>query len=161
MWLRLLSILLLTGGLIGLGSAQAASSSDASNPAANPLLTDRGKFRPLILVTPSAENTGYQRMLTDIQRQRASLEERRMLFYRVEDDKGWREGKPMTQPETRALLDALELDAQGALQIVLVGLDGGKKMQLEGHVELQEVFRAIDNMPMRQAEMKNQDESPQ
>ncbi|MFD2191654.1 DUF4174 domain-containing protein [Pistricoccus aurantiacus] len=156
MWLRLWSILLLTGGLMGTGIAQEGG----VNPAANPLITDQGKFRPLILVTPSAENADYQRMLADIQRQRASLEERRMLLYRIEDSEGWREDKPMTAPETRALLEALELDAQGPLQVVLVGLDGGKKMQLEGHVELQEIFRTIDNMPMRRAQMKHQNESP-
>lgn len=40
-------------------------------------------------------------------------------------------------------------------QYVLIGKDGGLKLRQSPTLDLQEIFRTIDAMPMRQAEMKN------
>ncbi|MGC3871683.1 DUF4174 domain-containing protein [Halomonas sp. GXIMD04776] len=125
----------------------------ADNPA-NPLITDRGKFRPLILVTPSIEHDAYVRMREQLQRHRAEFDDRRMMLYSVEDGNGHRTGRPMTRFETEALLEALEVDPQGPMTVILVGYDGGKKMQLEGYVDPQQIFDIIDKMPMRQSEQR-------
>lgn len=66
--------------------------------------------------------------------------------------------------DTDAGVDAsgLKLDslgAQSALKIrvpsvVLVGKDGGEKLRREGFIDVAEVHRTIDAMPMRQNEMR-------
>ena len=57
-------LVMLTLGLAPLGNAHSAD-----NPA-NPLITDRGLFRPLILITPSLDNADYRRIREQLQDQR-------------------------------------------------------------------------------------------
>jgi hypothetical protein len=42
----------------------------------------------------------------------------------------------------------------GRFTVVLVGKDGGTKMVLEDRAELLKIFERIDDMPMRQQEIK-------
>ncbi|SHE53861.1 protein of unknown function [Modicisalibacter ilicicola DSM 19980] len=126
----------------------------ATDDPANPLVTDRGMFRPLILVTPSIDNADYMRMREALQKHREEFDDRRMVLYSIEGGNGHRAGRPMTRFETRALLEALEVDPQGPMQVILVGFDGGKKMQLEGYVDPRQVFDIIDKMPIRRSEQR-------
>jgi hypothetical protein len=43
------------------------------------------------------------------------------------------------------------------LCVVLIGKDGGRKMRRSGFVPADDVFRLIDTMPMRKAEMRDRD----
>ncbi|WP_129139038.1 DUF4174 domain-containing protein [Modicisalibacter coralii] len=129
----------------------AGPASAAENPA-NPLITDRGLFRPLIIVAPDGEAPDYRRLRDGLSQRHTAAEARKMLLYTVVEGAGQRAGKPMTDTETRALLEALEVPATAPLTVILVGLDGGKKMQLEGYVAPRQVFEIIDNMPLRRRE---------
>ncbi|GHB07531.1 DUF4174 domain-containing protein [Modicisalibacter luteus] len=145
-WFALLSLITLT---IGLPSPSEVSAAD--NPA-NPLVTDRGLFRPLILVTPSLDNADFRRIREQLQAQRDEFEQRKMVLYSIEAGNGHRAGRPMTTYETQAVLEAMEVAPDGPLTVILVGMDGGKKMQLEGFVAPRQVFDIIDNMPIRRRE---------
>ncbi|ARS54426.1 hypothetical protein B9G99_05305 [Kushneria konosiri] len=129
------------------GGAQAGE----INPAANPLLADKWQSRPLIMVTPSADNPDYERMRGIIETQRDAFNDREMVLYTVENGDGSKDGQALTEIETDALLDALGVNARGPLTTVLVGKDGGKKVQQEGFVDPRQLFDTIDNMPMRRA----------
>ncbi|QEL12912.1 DUF4174 domain-containing protein [Kushneria phosphatilytica] len=131
----------------GMGAAGSAAAADP----ANPLIGDKWTFRPLIIVTPSVDNPDYQRMRGIIATRREAFEDRDMLLYTIENGEGERGGKPMTEAETTALLNALKLDPHGPLTTVLVGKDGGKKVQQTGFVDPMTIFDTIDRMPMRQA----------
>lgn len=152
---RLSCVHLLVGLLTWLSLGVTSSAMATENPA-NPLITDRGKFRPLILVAPSLDDADYLRMRSRLDERQAAFAERKMVLYSVagtrEGNSGQRAGQPMTEFENRALLEALEVDTQGPLTVILVGMDGGKKMQLEGYVAPQSIFDIIDNMPIRQSE---------
>ncbi|WP_227875943.1 DUF4174 domain-containing protein [Kushneria konosiri] len=137
---------LLAAALTG-GGAQAGE----INPAANPLLADKWQSRPLIMVTPSADNPDYERMRGIIETQRDAFNDREMVLYTVENGDGSKDGQALTEIETDALLDALGVNARGPLTTVLVGKDGGKKVQQEGFVDPRQLFDTIDNMPMRRA----------
>lgn len=151
-WFTLLGLVTLTIGLSSSGHALAAD-----NPA-NPLVTDRGLFRPLILVTPSLDNADYHRIRMQLQAQRDAFEQRKMVLYSIEAGNGHRAGRPMTPYETQAVLKAMDVSPDGPLTVILVGMDGGKKMQLEGFVPPRQVFDIIDNMPIRRSD--NERETP-
>lgn len=136
-------------------SVLAGIASAAKNPA-NPLITDRGMFRPLIIVSPSLDNEAYRRMREHLQQHRDAFAERKMVLYAIEGGNGHRAGRPMTEHETRAVLEAMEVDPRGPLTVILVGMDGGKKMQLEGYVDPQQVFEIVDNMPIRPSEPRDE-----
>ncbi|WP_239496352.1 DUF4174 domain-containing protein [Salinicola peritrichatus] len=138
---------LLAGTLFVLGAQ--AQAQEGGNPA-NPLITDKGRFRPLIVVTPSAQEPAYRHLRQQLDETQAQFEQREMLLYTVEGSEGTRHGQPMTRYETAALLDALDVDPSQGVTTILVGKDGGKKVQQRGGVELQQIYDTIDRMPMRQ-----------
>ncbi|OLO02710.1 MULTISPECIES: DUF4174 domain-containing protein [Salinicola] len=144
---------LMTGALVaGAFLANGATAqADGGNDPANPLITDKWNFRPLIVVTPDPGQPAYRHLRQQLDDTRNQFADRDMLLYTVEGDSGTRHGQPMTPYETRALLDALGVNPDQGVTTILVGKDGGKKVQLRGDVDLQEIYATIDRMPMRQA----------
>ena len=47
------------------------------------------------------------------------------------------------------------LDAKKEFEVILLGLDGGVKLERDEEIPLAELFRVIDAMPMRASEMRN------
>ncbi|SIR59443.1 DUF4174 domain-containing protein [Pseudacidovorax sp. RU35E] len=131
-------------GLAALGSALAAD--------ANPLEAERWKTRPLVVVAPRSDDPLLRRVEETLSRTapREAFIEREMVFYRVVAGTGSRDGRALTAGQTRALLAALGLRADAPAQLVLVGKDGGAKVRQAAEVDLDEIFRTIDRMPMRQ-----------
>ena len=143
---RGLAILLpaLTALSFALPQAQAA-------PDHNPLVAERWKTRPVVVVVPKRGDALLQRIESTLQQTaaREAFVEREMVLYTVVAGEGRRNAQPLNARQTRALLDALKLDAAGAPTFVLVGKDGGVKMTEGPDVDLNAVFAEIDRMPMR------------
>ncbi|KAA0017460.1 DUF4174 domain-containing protein [Salinicola corii] len=143
---------LMTGVLMaGASFATGASAQANGNDPANPLITDKWNFRPLIVVTPDAGQPAYRHLRQQLDRTQAQFDDRDMLLYTIEGESGTRHGRPMTAYETKALLDAVDVSPEQGVTTILIGKDGGKKVQLQGEVDLQEIYATIDRMPMRQA----------
>lgn len=80
--------------------------------------------------------------------------ERDVVVLRQDADKltfvdGFSAGRHGVSDGGRYVVDA----NSGAFEVVLIGLDGGVKKIWMRHVEAQDVFDAIDAMPMRQREL--------
>ncbi|HUD32197.1 MAG TPA: DUF4174 domain-containing protein [Variovorax sp.] len=128
-----------------------APSFAATAPGDNPLVGERWKTRPVVLVVPAQDDPLLRRVQAAL-RETAAREaflEREMVLYTVVAGRGRRNEQPLTERQTRALLTALGLDAEGAATFVLVGKDGGTKMTEGSDVDLEAVFAEIDRMPMR------------
>ena len=143
---RRLAVLLpaLAALTFALPHAQAASDG-------NPLVAERWKTRPVVVVVPRPGDAMLERVRSTL-RQTAAREafiEREMVLYTVVAGKGQRNETPLNARQTRALLGALKLDAAGPPTFVLVGKDGGVKMTEGADVDLNAVFAEIDRMPMR------------
>ncbi len=132
-------------GLAALGSALAADT--------NPLDAERWKTRPLVVVAPHADDPLLRKVETTLARTapREAFAEREMVLYRVVGGTGSRDGRALAAGQTRALLQALDVRADGPATVMLVGKDGGTKLREQGDVDLNAIFRTIDRMPMRQA----------
>lgn len=117
----------------------------------NPLVAERWKTRPVVVVVPQAGDPLLANLDAALQKTatREAFRERDMALYTVVAGSGSRDGKPLDAAQTRALLQALRLDARGPATFVLVGKDGGVKMTEGADVDLQAVFAEIDRMPMR------------
>lgn len=118
----------------------------------NPLVAERWKTRPLVVVIPGPEHP----MLQDLQSQlrdpamQQQFQEREMALFTVVAGRGQRAGVPMTPAQTNSLLFALGAAADGPGQVLLIGKDGGVKLREGGdRVLLPEIFTLIDGMPMR------------
>lgn len=119
----------------------------------DPLEAERWKTRPLIVLAASVDDPLLTRVQAALQEpaNREAFVERDMVLYTVIGQQGQRNEQPLEAIATKRLL--LALDAGNARpQVILVGKDGGKKIQQGADADLQAIFRTIDRMPMRQNE---------
>lgn len=126
-----------------------AASADAEG--ANPLVAERWKTRPIVVVVPHADHPLLRRVEATLAETagREAFRDREMVLYTVVAGKGMRNGRPLAAARTAALLRAIDVEAGGAPTFVLVGKDGGVKMREGADVRLPSVFEEIDRMPMR------------
>jgi len=119
---------------------------------ANPLIAERWKKRPVVVVVPEPDHPLLRKVRStlDDTQGREAFREREMALYTVVAGRGSRNGQALDASQTTELLRALQLDARGPAAFVLVGKDGGVKLREGSDVNLQEVFAEIDRMPMRQ-----------
>lgn len=117
----------------------------------NPLVAERWKTRPVVLVVPTADDPLLRRVKAALRETatREAFKDREMVLYTIVAGQGRRNDRPLAERQTRALLAALGLEAKGAPTFVLVGKDGGTKMTEGPDVDLAAVFAEIDRMPMR------------
>ena len=129
-----------------LGLSMAASAEQ------NPLVAERWKTRPVVVVVPRKDDSLLAKIQATLEAPagREAFREREMVLYTVVSGKGSRNGKPLPAEQTRALLQALQMEAPRPATLVLVGKDGEIKMTEGADVDLQTVFAEIDRMPMRQ-----------
>lgn len=117
----------------------------------NPLILERWKTRPVIVVVPTRDTLLLRKVESALQQTatREAFIDRDMVLYTVANGEGHRNGVRLPMAQTRALLNALGLDAASPATFVLVGKDGGVKMTRTADVDLDTVFAEIDRMPMR------------
>lgn len=118
----------------------------------NPLVAERWKSRPVVVVVPRGDDPLLSKVNAALEKTaaREAFRERDMTLYTVVAGSGSRDGEALPAGQTRALLDALRLDPRGPATFLLVGKDGGVKLTDGRDVDLQAVFAEIDRMPMRQ-----------
>ncbi len=100
----------------------------------------RWKNRLIILVsdTPNSAKLNQQRQI--FEQKQSQLEERDMILL----------NRQTQSPDLSRF--ALDTHFEGVL---LIGKDGGIKLQKPFFVEPQEIFDLVDSMPMRRAEMRS------
>jgi hypothetical protein len=132
--------------LMTAGGAAAANQSD------NPLMADRWKTRPVVIIAPSTTDpllTGQQDVL-QLPANQAALKKREMVVYTVVGDLAQRDGARLPVEQARALRKALDVKDNAPATVFLVGKDGGTKMARRQVVSAQELFGMVDAMPMMQ-----------
>lgn len=133
-------------------TAETTMTASNANPAANPLLGETWNRRPLVLVAPDEHDPDLQRQRERLNATRGEMQQRNMTLYTLMGTRGTHDGVPMSFEEVRALRDAMQLREGAPFTVILMGKDGGKKMQLEGFVAPDQIYQIIDSMPMRQRE---------
>jgi hypothetical protein len=138
--------------LLAASLALLASGSLHASETSNPLVAERWQSRPLVVIAPHADDP----LLTELRRalqqpsNREAFIEREMVLYTVVDGVGARNDQPLDGAQTAGLLKALGVKSAAPARVILVGKDGGKKMEQTEQVVPAELFALIDKMPMRQ-----------
>lgn len=124
-----------------------------AHAADDPLQAELWKTRPLILLADDASDPLLVRVREALAQpaNREAFVERDMVLYTVVGKQGQRNDQPLDAIATKRLLLALDAGSERP-QIILVGKDGGKKIQQGADADLQKIFATIDRMPMRQGE---------
>ena len=105
--------------------------------------------RLLLLFAPALENTELVRQQEMIRKGRPGIAERQIEVLEVVPG-----GNASAMRED--LLRKFGVEA-GSYTLLLLGKDGQEKYRSQKAVPLEEVFRIIDQMPMRRQEMRKQD----
>jgi hypothetical protein len=117
----------------------------------NPLIVERWKTRPVVVVVPTKGDALLRKVESALQQTatREAFVDREMVLYTVTNGEGRRNGVPLPEARTRALLKALALNPASPPTFILVGKDGGVKINQSTDVDLDAVFAEVDRMPMR------------
>ncbi|WP_145009422.1 DUF4174 domain-containing protein [Pseudomonas oryzihabitans] len=136
---------------VGVATALLAGLLATARAADNPLVAERWKTRPLILVAPTANDPQVTQLRAELAQpaNREAFVEREMVLYTVVGGAGSRNDRPLRPQETQALLKALDARAGQPATLYLVGKDGGVKVREEQGWSLKALFGTIDRMPMR------------
>lgn len=118
----------------------------------NPLDSERWKSRPLIVVAPSDSDATWRQFQQELTKpaNREAFVEREMVLYTVIDGVGKRNEQALDPQATSALLNTLGVKPDGPTRLLLVGKDGGTKVDQYAPLDASVIFATIDKMPMRQ-----------
>jgi len=136
--------------LIGTTTMVLAAGTSAAPNDNNPLMAERWKTRPVVIIAPSTTDpllTGQQDVL-QLPANQAALRKREMVVYTVVGDLAQRDGEPLSAEQARALRKALDVKDGAPATVFLVGKDGGTKMARRQVVGAEELFGMVDAMPM-------------
>ena len=131
---------------LGLGAAQASES--------NPLLAERWQSRPLIVIVPTAQDPTLMTLRAALGKPdtREAFVEREMVLYEIVAGAASRNRSGAKATSRPALLQAVGHQADAKARVILVGKDGGVKVDQPGPVDPESLFITIDRMPMRQGQ---------
>lgn len=133
--------------VLGLTAVSAVTSVNASGEAtfrplpaeARDLKELRWEARPVLLFAPSGDSSDYAQQMELFRQAEAALRERDIVVLSDLD--------PKTHGPIRQTF------SPGGFKLVLVGKDGGVKLEKDAVLQPEELFAVIDRMPMRQSEM--------
>ena len=118
----------------------------------------RGAKRPLLLFAPNADTPALRRQLESVVAAKPGFDERDMaLVVILGRGPSTADGRAIPAATAKRLRGLYDAPADG-FALRLVGKDGGVKRRSDAPVAMQTIFDQIDQMPMRRAEMRPEDD---
>jgi len=114
----------------------------------------RWRDRVLLLITGDLKNPEYIRQTHALQERPAELEARKLMVCTVVENR-YAKGLPAGSWRSGVQNRFAITDAKTGFRLVLIGLDGGVKLDTSSFVPLEPLWALIDGMPMRRAELEN------
>lgn len=117
------------------------------------------KNRILIIQTSSESNTKYQSQVDEFRNLDEEFKERKLIVYTLIGDKyrmtDYQEKKNNVSWTLSKKMHEHTLDQKDTFKIILIGLDGGIKIEKTEILKEIELYKIIDSMPMRSAELRD------
>ena len=112
------------------------------------------KNRLVLIQTTNPQNQLFKTQIQELEDHLKGLEERRIIVFKFTPDsfqKGFEQDAPWEN-----LNSSLKKDLRNSseFEIILIGLDGGVKLRKNEFLSTDQLFRLIDQMPMRQSEIR-------
>ena len=118
--------------------------------------------RIVVLLSSDESSPLYTQQLKEFSHTHEEMKERKLVMYRVINKKycfqnfttenqalNW---KPIDNPDLKIN------DSNKYFKIILIGLDGGVKLEKTEFLNKEELFRIIDSMPMRMNELRRKND---
>lgn len=129
-----------------------------SNLNAQDLSSHQWKERLVLILTTDLSNADYLKQLEELKADGKALEERKLVIYKITptqfkvglDEEGkWKQGDDLYSKYKTTNSD---------VEVKLIGLDGGVKLDEKEFVSREKLFSVIDAMPMRRNEIRKNNE---
>jgi len=118
------------------------------------------KNRLIVIVSLGEDKTQLNEQLAILEKDNEGLKDRKLLVYQFSDSENKSEFKKGLHKKSNWQKGQLPLYIKNRMtkntpfQVFLLGLDGGIKLQKNQPVSLPNFFNLIDQMPMRQSELR-------
>ena len=112
------------------------------------------KNRLLFYFAPDDRQEAVVKQLELFEKKKSGIQERELAVITVFKDSGWDENGNRLSPEQAEQL-RIKYGVRHPYTFVLVGKDGYEKYRNNEKLDLEDIFKRIDAMPMRQSEMKH------
>ena len=113
--------------------------------------------RVVLILSKNEDSKEYQKQIAELIKWHKELRERKLLTYHVLPERYTLINDPVDNEQNKWIASSDLFDQFAgdnmAFKVVLIGLDGGIKLQKNGQLTPEELFGTIDSMPMRRAEM--------
>lgn len=131
--------------VVALFSALSGSAQDLSK--------HKWENRLILILTDDENNSAFQSQIAEFRKDLTGLKERKLIIYQVMpgEYKTGLDGENKKK-SGRLYNDYRKTDA--GFEVVLLGLDGGVKLQQNELLPLEKLYATIDVMPMRRREME-------
>jgi hypothetical protein len=114
----------------------------------------KGKNRLLLVFAPDSSHPLFASLQRDISTRKREVDDRDLVVFEILGvGTSKRDGTQMDPHTAASLRERFDISPK-AFSLILVGKDGGIKLGRNAPVKLEEIFRLIDSMPMRQDEMR-------
>ncbi len=119
-----------------------------------PHLKHQWQYRVLLVISNETNKKSVENQIEELTRNLTALNERKLIVYQIKPDR-FKQGLAKQSPWiSNTKWYDVYADETKSLEIVLFGLDGGKKLDCEQVLTAEKLFANIDAMPMRQSEMR-------
>jgi len=112
------------------------------------------KNRLLLVFAPDSSHPLFESLQRDISTRKHEVDDRDLVVFEILGvGTSKRDGTQLDPHMAASLRKRFDISPK-AFSLILVGKDGGIKLRKNDPVKLEEIFRLIDSMPMRQDEMR-------
>lgn len=111
--------------------------------------------RVILLFAPDFQNKELKQQLDLFRKNQKGLKDRKLIVYQITPTEVKKDGTPLNgKSKIGSWFKEFQID-NNEFTFILIGLDGGEKMRNSGIVSNEKLFSKIDRMPMRRAEIRN------
>ncbi len=120
---------------------------------AQDLKTHKWENRLVLVISKEQDSPNYKKQLSELKKDQKGLSERKLIIYKILPDKfskglesrNWKKASTLYEKYKTKNCD---------FQVLLIGLDGGIKLNQPKVLSLEKLFSTIHSMPMRQSEIR-------
>ena len=114
----------------------------------------RWKNRLLLIFSPTEINENYKAFDTQLKGATSGVKDRDLILFRIFENGSSFIGSQSMSAQDAEVLRRRFPSTTGQFSVVLIGKDGGIKLEQKDQADINQIFDRIDKMPMRQQEMK-------
>lgn len=114
------------------------------------------KKRLLFIFAPESTDPFFNTLVNEITARKDDVDDRDLVVFEILESGVSSMNRNELDPQQAASLRRHFKIPQSTFAVILLGKDGTQKLKRDGRVELDEIFRLVDSMPMRKDEMRKQ-----